>query len=302
VQSLLDSAGLTALGALGLLAAAPLPGPVRPSVLVAVPSPRVTIPAGRFPMGATPEDVKAARELCAEELRAGGALMADLPPRCGARFEVETPEAEVFLPTYTIDRHEVTVGEYAACVRKRACPPAIELPLDGDPRLPVERVTWDEAAAFCRARGGRLPTEAEWEKAARGPTRRTWPWGSQWLEARANHGRAERLGPGQAGEETVDDADGFTGRAPVGTFSAGASPYGLLDVAGNVWEWTSGAFSREPPQGTVQLAPLGPAHGAERTVRGGSYRSPASDLRTTRRLGLAPHERQAGVGFRCVYR
>jgi formylglycine-generating enzyme required for sulfatase activity len=255
-------------------------------------------------MGATGDDLQLARRLCGDELRGGGALMLELSPRCGSRFDGESPQVEVFVPAFAIDRSEVTVGAYLACVRSGACRPTAELRLEGDdPRLPVERVTWWEAAAFCRARGGRLPSEAEWEKAARGFGRRAWPWGAEWQEGRANHGRAERLGPGgtTADEESVDDADGFTGRAPVGSFPAGASPYGVLDMAGNVWEWTAGYFAREPPQSATRFDPRGPLSGDERTARGGSYRSPPSDLRLTRRLGLVPGERLAGVGFRCAY-
>jgi sulfatase modifying factor 1 len=279
-------------------------------VLRVAPAPRVTVEAGSFAMGATADDLQLARRLCAEEMRAGGSLMLELSPRCGARFDNESPQVTVFVPAFAMDRTEVTSGEYLACVRGGGCRGSAELRLEREePRLPVERVTWWEAAAFCRARGGRLPSEAEWEKAARAFGRRTWPWGADWQEGRANHGRAERLGPtgspggtASAGEDdNVDDADGFAGRAPVGSFAAGKSPLGIVDLAGNVWEWTSGYFGRDPPQSTTHHDPRGPLGGDERTVRGGSYRSPPSDLRVTRRVGLAPGERLAGVGFRCVY-
>jgi formylglycine-generating enzyme required for sulfatase activity len=283
------------------------------------PSPRVTIPAGSFLMGATADDLQVARRLCADELRGGGALLLELSPRCGSRFDGESPQAEVFVPAFALDRTEVTVAAYAACVRADRCRPTPELREGAgeraqqsqqnsdsgeDARLPVERVTWWEATAFCRWRGGRLPSEAEWEKAARAFGRRLWPWGSAFQERRANHGRSERLGPGgTAGtdEDSLDDADGFAGRAPVGSFPPGASPYGVLDLAGNVWEWTAGYFSREPPQSATRFDPRGPMSGDERTIRGGSYRSPPSDLRLTRRVGLPPGERLAGVGFRCAY-
>jgi formylglycine-generating enzyme required for sulfatase activity len=238
-------------------------------------------------------------------MRGGGALMLELSPRCGARFDAESPQVVVYVPAFAIDRTEVTVGAYAACVQARGCRATTELHLDeDDARLPVERVTWWEAAAFCRFRGGRLPSEAEWEKAARGAGRRAWPWGPEWQEGRANHGRADRLGPGASpsvDEDSGDDSDGYAGRAPVGSLPAGASPYGVLDLAGNVWEWTAGYFSREPPQSAARFDPRGPLAGDERTVRGGSYRSPPSDLRLTRRAGIAPGERLAGIGFRCAY-
>jgi len=276
------------------------------TTIVATPVAKVTVAAGPFRMGATADDLQLARRLCSDELRGGGAMTLELSPRCGSRFDSESPQAEVFLPAYAIDRTEVTVAAYSACVRQGGCRPAAELGLDGKrPTLPVERVTWSEAVTFCRWRGGRLPSEAEWEKAARAFGRRLWPWGTEWQEGRANHGRSPRLGPGggNAGsdEETVDDADGFPGRAPVGSFPAGASALEVLDLAGNVWEWTSGYFSREPPQAAAKFAPRGPLAGDERTIRGGSYRSPPSDLRVTRRVGLSPEERLPGVGFRCAY-
>jgi sulfatase modifying factor 1 len=299
------------------------------SVAVAVPTGKTTeltvtrtaqvvIPAGVFQMGATADDLQAARRMCGDELRGGGALLLELSPRCGSRFDSEGPQAEVFVPAFSIDRTEVTVRAYAACVRQGGCRAAPDVRLDEEPAgdgdaraasggrdLPVERVTWQEANAYCRWRGGRLPSEAEWEKAARGPGRRSWPWGSEWQPRRANHGRSLRLGsgPGQGtGEdENLDPGDGFAARAPVGSFAAGASPYGLVDMAGNVWEWTSGHYSRDPPHGVTRTDPRGPLSGDERTIRGGGYRSPPSDLRLTRRVGLPPGERLAGVGFRCAY-
>src|SRR5258706_16107315 len=98
--------------------------------------------------------------------------------------------------------------------------------------MPVAAITIEEAQAYCRFAGGRLPTEDEWERAARGSVRNRFPWGRHYDPALANHGRAP-LGP--------DPSDGFALAAPVGSFPAGASPYGLLDMAGNVWEWTSSA-------------------------------------------------------------
>jgi sulfatase modifying factor 1 len=275
------------------------------TTLVATPPARVTVASGPFRMGASAEDLQLARRLCSDELRGGGALTLELSPRCGSRFDSESPQVEVFVPAFAIDRTEVTVFAYTTCVRQGACRPSPELTLDDKhPTLPVERVTWAEAASFCHWRGGRLPSEAEWEKSARAFGRRLWPWGAEWQDGRANHGRAPRLGPGATGgseEDTLDEGDGFAGLAPVGSFPAGASPLGVLDLAGNVWEWTSGYFSREPPQAATRYAPRGPLAGDERTIRGGSYRSPPSDLRVTRRLGLSPEERLAGVGFRCAY-
>jgi formylglycine-generating enzyme len=281
-----------------------------PATLIVRASDRVIIPAGRFQMGARAEDLEQARMMCAEELRSGGALRLELSPRCQGRFEGESPAAPVYLRRFAIDRLEVTVAQHGACVRAGSCRSIPGVTAMEASTLPIERASFDDAQDYCRWRGGRLPTEAEWEKAARGSGGRSWPWGADWRDRRANHGRAELLGPGggrpgetdgEAADETVDDQDGHAGPAPVGSFPAGASPYGVLDLAGNVWEWTSGYFTREPAQGRGRFQPLGAVAGSERTVRGGSYRSPPSDLRVTRRLGLHPAERLPGVGFRCAY-
>ncbi len=274
------------------------------TTLVVLSSPRVNVPAGPFRMGASTDELKMARGLCADELRGGGALLLELGPRCGTRYDAEAPQAEVWLPAFAIDRTEVTVADYKACVKQDACRPAPDVGLGDDGRLPVERVTHDEAAAYCAFRKGRLPTEAEWEKAARGPGRRIWPWGNEWQDRRGNRGRVERATPGgdPSGEaDTLEVADGFAARAPVGSFPAGASLYGVLDAAGNVWEWTATIFARDPPQSATRFDPRGPMLGNEWVARGGSYRSPPSDLRVTRRLGLSPSERVPGVGFRCAY-
>jgi formylglycine-generating enzyme required for sulfatase activity len=292
-------------------AAVVLPGG-RTTSLVARPPDRVVIPAGPFRMGASADQLRDAYSMCTDEHRAAGAELAEAALRCTARFDAEAPQRTVLLPAYAIDRTEVTAGAYRACVRARACDgtpllfkagPARGAAPGGPEAFPVEAVTWDEASAYCRWRGGRLPSEAEWEKAARGTLGATWPWGERWDGGRANHGRRARsadLGAeGGAGE--TDAADGYEGAAPAGSFPGGASPYGLLDAAGNLWEWTAGLYAREPPQSSSSFAPTGPVVGNERVLRGGSYDTPPSDLRATRRVPLDPGERHATVGFRCAY-
>lgn len=275
--------------------------------LVLRPPDRVAIPAGRFRMGATRAQVSQSEALCARDLRAAGALDVQVTPACRLRADLEGPAAEVFVPAFSIDRVEVSVASYRACVEAGAC----KAPPDWVARLsqgrddhPVEAVTFWEAVRFCRARGGRLPTEAEWERAARGLGERLFPWGRHYREGLSNHGLPVSLrgqldeGPGAGAR---DDRDGFADSAPGGSFPAGASPYGVADLAGNVWEWTSGVFSHRPPQATETLAPDGVLFGAERTVRGGGYLSPRSALRVTGRWGLPPGSRLRAVGFRCVY-
>jgi formylglycine-generating enzyme required for sulfatase activity len=278
--------------------------PRRTNLVVVRPPDRIVIPAGPFRMGSSPDQIRAAYELCTDEYRAGGASLVEGSLRCTARFDAEAPQRTVLLPGFAIDRTEVTVGAYRACVRQGACEgmPLVEARrAQHGEEHPVEAVTWYEAVAYCRWRGGRLASEAEWEKAARGPLGPTWPWGDRWDGARANHGRRERLTDEGAEGGGLDARDGHEGSAPVGSFPGGASPYGVMDMAGNVWEWTDGLYARDPPQASASFAPPGPTAGTDRVLRGGSYGVPPSDLRGARRIPLAPGERHLTVGFRCAY-
>jgi formylglycine-generating enzyme required for sulfatase activity len=260
------------------------------------------VPAGTFIMGSSPEDVAAAARLCAAEYGARG------PGGCNrSYFDPELPKRRVFLRTFAIDRLEVSVADYRACAQANACDPA---PLAvADPRLradgaPQTGVTWGEAVAYCRWRSARLPTEAEWEKAARGGDGRTWPWGAAWDPRRLNHGRvAPELAVRFLDPELHRDADvgdGFRLTSPGGSFPAGASPYGVLDLAGNAAEWTADVFALDPPQARAASSPRGPALGPLRTVRGGSYLDPSFRTRAAWRGAGEPHGRSAERGFRCA--
>jgi sulfatase modifying factor 1 len=259
------------------------------------------VPAGSFVMGASGEAQRAALRMCIDEIgpRMQQACHADV-------FASEGPATQVYLSGFSIDRVEVTVAAYRNCVRAGACSPGPLLQTDTRfvaPELPITSVTWQEAQAYCAWRGARLPSEAEWERAARGIDGRTWPWGNIGRNDAANHGRflsAEELGTSQFLRMRPDESDGHAFLAPVGSHPDAASAVGALDLAGNAAEWTSDIYHEDPPQRRSTVNPHGPAAGSLRTVRGGSWRHPMLFLRTTMRDPVPADARSPEVGFRCA--
>ena len=194
--------------------------------------------------------------------------------------EDERPSRTETLPAFAIDRTEVTRTAYAACVAARRCkpvPPKFAGPPGGDGNLPVTGVSWADARDFCAFAGGRLPSEAEWEKAARGSDGREFPWGETADCDRANWGNFDGEGP-CAGKNP-----GFP--VAVGRYPTGASPVGALDLAGNVWEWVADKYDEDPKR---------------RVVRGGSCCSYFVPPRAPNRNAWAPEYRDADLGFRCA--
>jgi eukaryotic-like serine/threonine-protein kinase len=195
--------------------------------------------------------------------------------------EDERPARRRTLPAFAIDRTEVTRADYARCVAARRCKaPAPDGAAQPErDRLPATGVSWGDAQAYCAFAGGRLPTEAEWEKAARGDDEREYPWGNDAACDRANWGNFDGEGP---------CADVNPGRpVAVGQYPGGASPYGVLDLAGNVWEWVADKYDQDP---------------ARRVVRGGSCCSFFVGPRAANRNAWDPAYRDRDLGFRCAGR
>lgn len=248
----------------------------------------ILIRKSQFVMGSTPTEAVEAVSLC---------LGQPLPHRCSPDdFTDELPAHPVKLSAYWLDRTEVTVAQYRRCVALRRCKPA---PFARGarrfdrPRYPMTFVRHEDAKAFCAFRRARLPTEAEFERAVRGRTGRTYPWGKIYNSRVSNHGRL--------GVVRTDGTDGYRELAPVGSYPSGRTPDGFLDLAGNVMEWVSDRFGPYPDKLVVD--PTGPARGVgptARVLRGGSYINGPTKLRAAARDKRAPSVRAPFIGFRCA--
>jgi formylglycine-generating enzyme required for sulfatase activity len=196
--------------------------------------------------------------------------------------DAEKPRHQVFLKTFYIDRYEVTNTRYLGfCVDTgHGLPIHLRRGMiqQGRENHPVNNVTFRDADAYCRWAGRRLPTEAEWEKAARGSQARIYPWGNGW-NARLSNNRTSPW------ESTM----------PVGSFPDGASPYGAMDMAGNVWEWTADWYKSYPGARACF-----DETGKRRVARGGAYFYSIELLRTANRYPLDPDDATEHGGFRCA--
>jgi len=227
---------------------------------------------------------------------AGTFLMgSDLAQDPHAKYD-EQPQHEAYLNAFWVDRTEVTSEEYEACVRAGMCaPPAY----DNRAGHPVVGVDWANARAYCQWVGGELPTEAQWEKAARGADGRIYPWGDVFDWGKVNFCDAKC--PVALKHESY--IDGYEEAAPVYGFPDGASPYGALNMAGNVWEWALDCYDSEF-YGTTAAAGNDPvSYGSgcnEFVLRGGSWANDQYSARSANRYAISPDTKAYDVGFRCV--
>lgn len=218
---------------------------------------------------------------------AGSFTMGSDPNTDPYYWGAEAPPHEVYLDGYWIMQTEVTNSMYQEYVMQKACP----LPANYGSRTrriyygnsefadyPVIFVSYVHASSFCLWAGGRLPTEAQWEKAARSDDGRLFPWGNQ-----------------DPTEEHMNLS--FDDTLAVGKYPDGASPYGLLDMAGNVWEWTFDWFGASYYNVSQKENPLGPASGETRVIRGGSYGKAPGGVRVVVRTSLKPDETLDTLGF-----
>ena len=221
-------------------------------------------------------------------------------------FMDEEPLHTVTLNDFFIDQYEVTNARYAECVKAGECLlPAgsssyTRLSYYGDSQYgdyPVVLVSWHDARRYCQWRGMRLPTEAEWEKAARGTDGRLYPWGDIFDGSQANF--CDRNCEHEWAQ--VEYNDGYADTAPVGSYPNGISPYGAYDMAGNVWEWVADWHEENYYSTSPAINPTGPSSGEYRVVRGGSWLSTGDSLRAARRLRNVPTATYHLVGgFRCA--
>jgi sulfatase modifying factor 1 len=227
----------------------------------------ITIPPGEFLMGTSDAEVEALLRQYPDD-----------PDEKREMFVKEQPQRRIYLDGYSIYKTPVTVAQYRTfCWESgRPMPPWPEWGWQDD--HPMVNVTWPEAVAYCEWAGVRLPTEAEWEKAARGTDGRRYPWGDEWDSARCHCSKVERHDAGST--------------ARVGRYPQGASPYGVLDMAGNACDWCADWYDETYYQNAPDRNPTGPPSGEKRVLRGGAwlFHHPLA-FRCTLREAFAPLKR-----------
>jgi formylglycine-generating enzyme required for sulfatase activity len=252
----------------------------------------VKIPAGRFRMGLSFKQVSRILKICTKVDKACTLWW----------FKDEMPRHGVYVDKYWIDIYEVTNQNYLKFVKATGHRPALDNTCEtkacrqgnlwkgkGFPRKirnqPVTQVNWYDAVAYCKWRGKRLPTEAEWEKAARGPSGNMYPWGNSAPPGKATYRRKWR---------------GVSTMTEVGSYPNGVSVYGIHDMAGNVWEWVADWYDMYYYKEKIKNNPKGAESGKYKVVRGGSWVNYADTLHSAFRRWSRPKVRFNDTGFRCA--
>ncbi len=289
-----------------------------PAQLPTPPKPGVTkdggkmvfVPSGEFLMGTSAEEIER--------------LLQEWPHTQREVLTREHPQHRVYLDAFFLDKYEVTNARFQQFVKEtghrtqaeregwawiytgksweKASGATWRTPWGRESTIarlehhPVVQVSWEDARAYCTWAGKRLPTEAEWEKAAQGKDGGSYPWGTQFDGPWANFCDAECT----AAWKDHGVQDGYQYTAPVGSYKHGQSRYGAYDMAGNVWEWVSDRFDRTYYRNSPVRSPRGPLAGNEVVLRGGAWDNPAVFVRTPNRNKSLPTSRYVHVGLRCA--
>jgi formylglycine-generating enzyme required for sulfatase activity len=235
----------------------------------AAPAGMVLIPKGPFYIGSSEKDIDWIVETFFAESRDW--------------YLDETPSQALYLNQFFIDKYEVTVGKYQKFLEetRRTKPKFLNNSRYNSPNQPIIGVTWQDAADYCSWLGKRLPKEVEWEKAARGDDGRRYPWGNSIDSKKAN---------------VRGTKDSFRYSSPVGNFPEGQSPYGVMDMAGNAFEWTQDWY--KPLPGNESENDL--YNQRLKVIKGGSWKANMDLARSALRGKQFPHQSADHVGFRCV--
>ncbi|WP_455378155.1 formylglycine-generating enzyme family protein [Petrachloros mirabilis] len=220
-------------------------------------------------------------------------------------YAVETPQRKVFLDAYDIDKYEVTTVQYLKFVLATNRSPQVDWKFDGGnfqeamAAHPIMHVTWNDANEYCRWAGKRLPTEAEWEKAARGDKdARIYPWGNEMAGlSRANFGRTGLSGPVRDRPERLLL---YPPIISVFKYENAVSPYGVFQMVGNVAEWVSDWYDKDYYKAAPDRNPKGPETGSHKVFRGGGWLDSTPTVRVAQRFGASPDTVMNWLGFRCA--
>lgn len=233
----------------------------------------VLIPAGKFLMGTSEKQLMA-------WLKVNPNYKRDI-------FANEMPQRSIDIDAFYMYKTEVTVAQYRKFCEATNRSMPLEPAWKWQDNHPMVNVSWRDANAYCVWAGAVLPTEAQWEKAARGTDGRAYPWGPIWDTSKCKN---------PLGSDSTEK-----GTAPVGSYLAGASPYGVMDMSGNAWEWCADWYSESYYKIASSKNPTGPMSGNFRVLRGGSWRSDNSRyLRAVDRGFCGPVLKISYIGFRCA--